>query len=57
MAQLKGEEEYWKFHPKKHPKHFQRKKNKNELISIDAEERVDNTSDLEGKRSFTTIKK
>jgi hypothetical protein len=37
------EEAHWKLHLEKHPKHFQKKKNKS-LISVDVEERVDNTS-------------
>jgi hypothetical protein len=34
-------------HPEKHPKHFQKKKKA--MLSVDVEERVENTSDLEGK--------
>jgi hypothetical protein len=50
------EENCWKLHPEKHPKYFQKKKKK-ELISVDVEEWVDNTSDPEGNINCTNIQK
>jgi hypothetical protein len=50
------EENCWKLHPEKCPKYFQKKKKK-ALISVDVEEWVDNTSDLEGNINCTNIHK
>jgi hypothetical protein len=49
-------ENCWKLHPEKRPKYFQKKKKK-ELISTDAKEGVDNTSDPKGKINFTNLQK
>jgi hypothetical protein len=43
-------------HHEKCPKYFQKRKKK-ALISVDVEERVDNTSDPEGKINCTNLKK
>jgi hypothetical protein len=48
------EENCWKFHPKKSPKHFQKKKKK-ALILVDVKEWVDNNSDLKWKINCTNI--
>jgi hypothetical protein len=47
-------ENCWKLHPEKRPKKFSKKKKK-ALISMDVEERVDSTSDPEGKINCTNI--
>jgi len=46
----------WKLHPEKCLKYFQKRKKK-AMISVDIEERVDNTSDLEGNINCTNIQK
>jgi hypothetical protein len=43
-------------HPEKHPKYFQKNKQKS-LIAMDVEEQVDNTSELEGKINYTSLQK
>jgi hypothetical protein len=50
------EENFWKFHPEIHPKYFQKKKKKS-LISVDVEERVDNTLEPEGNINYTNLQK
>jgi hypothetical protein len=56
--QKKGhiEEDCWNLYCEKKPKNFQKKKNKY-LIVVDEEERENNTSDIDGKISYTTIQK
>jgi hypothetical protein len=49
------EEDYWKFQLEKHPKHFQKKKKKKTMLPMDVEERVENTSYLEGNISLTNL--
>lgn len=45
-------------HPdKQRPKHFQKSNKNKALLAVDAKEKVDSTSDLEGKVSCTTLQK
>jgi hypothetical protein len=50
-------EDYWKLHPEKFPKNFEKRKKKKALINIDVEERVDNTLYLQGNIGCTTLQK
>jgi len=63
LQQFKGcdqkghtEDNCWKLNYEKHPKYFKKNK-KATLISVDAKEWVDTTSDLEGNINFTNIQK
>lgn len=49
MKKGHAKEDYWKLHTKKHTNHFEKRKKKKVLIIVDLKERVDSTSNFEGK--------